>query len=361
MTVESERRHYPVLDLLRVVAISMTILVHTPSIAGRLPVLREVQWGLNLGVDLFMLISGWLLGGQLLRKAYSPERGILRFYIRRWMRTLPPYYVMLLVLWLSGTSFAPENNWRTLLSHFVFAQEYLKDGRYGVAWSLCVEEHFYLVLPLLVPILIRFGNAKRAIGVMVAISLLQLACRQIQFQWPTYLPIQSHVRSEGLFMGLLLAYFSQYAPAIWFRLGRTSVWCFGLGIALTVATMCLSRLAPSLAFFMLLPTLGTWSLALFFVATVHEQSPLSNLHLPGARYMGELTYSVYLVHALVPQLLQRYLPNLHQTKLGVLGAVLLLSLILHHSVERPALRLRDKIIARGTPTSSAVDVPTLSN
>lgn len=59
----SEPRTFPTLDLLRVVAITMTVLAHVTSITHNLPVLRDLRYGMWLGVDLFMLISGWLLGG----------------------------------------------------------------------------------------------------------------------------------------------------------------------------------------------------------------------------------------------------------------------------------------------------------
>src|SRR6187402_739134 len=85
----SSPRRYPSLDLLRVVAIAMTILVHAPRLTARIPGGTAVHDGLWLGVDLFMLISGWLLGGQLLREASRGAVDPWRFYVKRWMRTLP--------------------------------------------------------------------------------------------------------------------------------------------------------------------------------------------------------------------------------------------------------------------------------
>src|SRR5262245_20657520 len=86
------RRSYPTLDLLRVIAVSMTLMIHAPSLTMRIPLVKHLTYGLWLGVDLFMLISGWLLGGQVLREARSGDFDVRRFYLKRWLRTLPPYY-----------------------------------------------------------------------------------------------------------------------------------------------------------------------------------------------------------------------------------------------------------------------------
>ena len=127
-------RRYPSLDLLRVVAITMTMLVHTPRLVLRIPGLASMHGGLWLGVDLFMLVSGFLLGGQLLRDAARGVGDPLRFYAKRWMRTLPPYYVMLVLLQLMGASMS----WSTWLEHALFVQMYLHNNYYLVSWSLCV-------------------------------------------------------------------------------------------------------------------------------------------------------------------------------------------------------------------------------
>ncbi|HXK20103.1 MAG TPA: acyltransferase, partial [Polyangiaceae bacterium] len=167
--------YYPTLDVLRIVAITMTMLAHASGLVDRLAPLRPFKSGLWLGVDLFMLISGWLLGGQLLRDAARGTFDPRRFYVKRWLRTLPPYYFMLLILYffgaphvggLDGTEYiiAPSRvdhlhsalPWSVVLTHLTFLQRYVPPNLYSVSWSLCVEEHFYLILPLIVVILARW-------------------------------------------------------------------------------------------------------------------------------------------------------------------------------------------------------------
>ena len=337
-------QRYPTLDLLRVVAVSMTLLLHAPSVSEQLPVISSVQLGLNLGVDLFMLISGWLLGGQLIRDCRTGVLSAGRFYLRRWLRTLPAFYAVLIVLCAVGALSNADG--AAIASHFLFLQEYLEVQQYGVSWSLCVEEHFYLLLPLLVPFILRHGSARRLLLGAVGISALEVLVRTLVYEPGERLPYLSHLRSEGLFLGLALAYVAQCRPLEWAWLGRSCHFLFVVGVPATGLAMLLSRTAPSILFFTWLPTLGTWALALTFIAAVHESSWLSRLSLPGARYLGELTYSIYLVHTLVPPLLRHdSVMQLGESSAAAFAVTLLLSVLLHHGVERPFLRLRARLLA----------------
>jgi peptidoglycan/LPS O-acetylase OafA/YrhL len=362
-----EKRLYPTLDLLRLVAITLTMMAHARGVVERVSLLRPIQGGLWLGVDLFMLISGWLLGGQLLRDASVGRFDPLRFYVKRWLRTLPPYYFMLGVLYffgaphvggLDGTEYVIDTaktnllhsdlSWRVIATHLTFLQRYIPPNLYGVSWSLCVEEHFYLLLPLVVSALVRWPRARFIVLLVLGLEGLAIVCRSLTFTNLSWSPQQTHMRCDGLFMGLLLAWFKLNRPSFWARLGRVAPALGLLGIAGTLLIMASIPAVPSRWTYIGVPTAATWTLALLFLSCVHERSLFSRASFPGLRYLGELTYAIYLVHNVLP----RAWLGAHSREAGLSGFVLRMvlvgtcSVLLHHLVERPALKLREAVLRR---------------
>ena len=371
-TTQLAPRRYPTLDLLRLVAITLTMLAHASGIVQRVFFFRPFQGGLWMGVDLFMLISGWLLGGQLLRDARRGNFAPRRFYVKRWLRTLPPYYFMLVVLYcfglphvggLDGTEHVidtartdhlhPGLPWQVIVTHLTFLQRYIPPNLYGVSWSLCVEEHFYLFLPLVVMALMRWPRLSFAVALVVVIEAFAVACRVATFNDYTWAPQETHMRCHGLFIGMLFSWINIHRPEYWARLGRFAT-AFGLvGIVASLAVMAsISDTAPTRWAYIGVPTIGTWALALLFIACVHERSPFSRASFPGLQYLGELTYPIYLVHNVLP----RAWLGEHSGQAGLRGVVLRLVLVggcsalLHHVIERPALRFREWVLKRWQPS-----------
>ena len=364
------QRQYPTLDLLRVVAIGLTMMAHAHGIVERVFFLRPISGGMWLGVDLFMLISGWLLGGQLLRDAARGTFEPTRFYTKRWLRTLPPYYFMLVVLFcfgtpqvggLDGTEYVLDVartdhlhsalSWHVVVSHLSFMQRYVPPNLYGVSWSLCVEEHFYLALPLVVLSLMRWPRVAFTVGLVLGIEAIAIVSRLATFSSSTWVPQQTHMRCHGLFVGLLLAWLNIHRPRAWARLGAFATWLGLLGIVGTLSLMATIPNAPSRWTYVAVPTVATWTLSLLFLACVHEQSPFSRARFPGLQYLGELTFSIYLVHNVLP----RAWLGEHSGAAGVRGVVIRFvlvggaSVLLHHLVERPALRLRERVLRAWPP------------
>src|SRR5215469_867181 len=129
------------LDLLRALAIVLVLIAHYPKTGGGL-----LNRALNLGwigVDLFFVLSGYLIGGQFFKLLVEGNKIELGdFYLRRILRTLPSYYAVLAVYFLLN----PPPSWK----YIVFAQNFDNPTRFAPSWSLCVEEQFYFVFPLFV-------------------------------------------------------------------------------------------------------------------------------------------------------------------------------------------------------------------
>src|SRR5262249_29913722 len=147
-SASSEDRRKKSLDVLRALAIILVVNCHTVSAYGLPNALGFLSVG-GVGVDLFFCLSGWLLGKQLcLELKERATIDVRRFWLRRWLRPLPAYYAVLgLSLSQAALKGQVPSNWPAYL---VFMQNYTHVSIFGISWSLCVEEHFYLcVAPLL--------------------------------------------------------------------------------------------------------------------------------------------------------------------------------------------------------------------
>lgn len=152
------------LDILRGLAILMVLCNHVdftvidgvPGFSGKAGFIywRIKQFGWS-GVDLFFVLSGFLIGGLLLGEIERTGTvRVGRFWLRRGFKIWPSYLVLLAALAITGvTDFVDSSSLiafvQTLGAHLFFLQNYLRENPNSPTWSLAVEEHFYLVLPLL--------------------------------------------------------------------------------------------------------------------------------------------------------------------------------------------------------------------
>ncbi|HKK11365.1 MAG TPA: acyltransferase, partial [Flavobacteriaceae bacterium] len=143
------------LDALRATAISLVVASHCSymfSESTDSPILMAIRSLGAIGVDLFFVLSGYLIGGILLNQVEKNRtnfRDLFWFWKRRWFRTLPNYYLILLIN-ITIVLIAGENLPNKLLLYFPFLQNFLGSHPdfFTEAWSLSIEEYSYLILPL---------------------------------------------------------------------------------------------------------------------------------------------------------------------------------------------------------------------
>src|SRR5262249_54468852 len=105
-----------------------------------------------IGVDLFFVLSGYLIGNQIFKPLAAGDNPSLgAFFIRRFLRTLPCYYAVLGIYFLWNDGAAPT------AKYVFFTQNFGIPETFAPSWSLCVEEQFYLLFPLIVLALHRLG------------------------------------------------------------------------------------------------------------------------------------------------------------------------------------------------------------
>lgn len=297
------KTYIPTLDGWRALAVIGVILYHGRSgfFTGdsRLSsVLNKVSSHGELGVDVFFAISGFLICGLLLQE-YAKNGGIsLRgFYLRRCFRILPPYYLVLAAicaLWLIGTIPAKYHD---LPSCLLFYRNYRplgidEHGGFYTAhfWSLAVEEHFYLIWPMLLIAV----KPKRAGKVALVFALAVLVWRHVDSHFqllpgilpPANLMSRSDTRMDALLWGCLAAI---YFPAIrrWAeRIHFSQLWIPILAILLVAQALHI----PGLDFLLvvLLP-------ALILSTVIQPASVLGRvLEWKPLRWIGTISYSLYL-------------------------------------------------------------------
>lgn len=213
------------LDVLRGVAILLVLFAHAadPREAGVLAQpLSYLRYLGPSGVDLFFVLSGFLIGGILFRElAETHQIDVPRFYIRRAFRIWPTYfaYVALLALWLIfAQHYDALRAFWAIAPNLLHVQNYLGSPAEHT-WSLAVEEHFYLLLPALL-ILLGARRASEqvplprlplaALGVFGLCVVLRLDAYAHR---PTYNPhFATHLRVDALVFGVLLAYLYRFQP-----------------------------------------------------------------------------------------------------------------------------------------------------
>lgn len=198
---------------------------------------RVVYWG-NIFLEAFFAMSGFLIGGELLREImHQPDGRLVAAYVtRRWTRTLPAYYVILVLL--LAYEALRTGIWPAYWGHVFFVQAYTGTlDFYGVSWTLAVEQWSYVLLPLIILGLQRalpecLPPLRRVMLVALLVIAVMLVLRCLTL-WAVPQTImdegvrkQPHLRLDALMYGLLLACCKESFPQLYTRL--QSAWCLVL-------------------------------------------------------------------------------------------------------------------------------------
>lgn len=377
------------LDFLRGIAILLVIAGHRVlSSEGAGPFrpfvncLYRIGWS---GVDLFFVLSGFLIGGLLFKEVYT--RGSLdvgRFIVRRLFKIWPSYYVYLALLAL-GIAFTslPLIDYagapRSLIPNLLHIQNYT-GARRSHTWSLSVEEHFYLFLPLLLLAVLPRRRSEissiPAIPIVAGIVMVScLALRVLTFKLHGRLPddqfnvtylYPTHLRIDSLFFGVLLAYLNQFHPHILAPVRRNPLVAILLGLALVspMVLFQLTRVPFVYTFGFTVLYLGYGAILMGLVYTPLQSGKIGQAlqSLPGraVAFIGFYSYPIYLWHVdgarmpmdwMVKQGLFNPVPGpLRWLIVLILYTALatLVGVIMGRLVEKPALAVRDRLFPART-------------
>ena len=364
----------PGLDLLRTLAIVWVMLFHSFVVGGLgegYQWLSDYGW---MGVDLFFVLSGYLIGSQVLKplsRGQSPGFG--DFYLRRVFRVVPAFLVVVaLYAWWPAFREAEglQPVWQFLTFTVNLLIDYKHNKAFSHAWSLCVEEHFYLVFPWLAWWLTRRPSMSKFLVVSLGLLAAGMALRGyvwvndlaparemeglergfgLRYIEEIYYP--TWMRLDGLLAGVVLATVKAYRPSWWERMqNRSNLLLLG-GLLVVAASIWMFRerfdLLPTVVGYPLL-SIG---LALLVVAGAGNQSIIGRWRVPGAGWLALISYSLYLTHKAAMHLTESWfgaqLQGHGPLAFVVYGAaVLLMGALLHYSVEGPFLRMRERLLLR---------------
>jgi peptidoglycan/LPS O-acetylase OafA/YrhL len=350
------------LDALRGLAVLAVLGVHLESNGAGGPRTQAVLalWEAHgwVGVDLFFVLSGFLIGSLLIRE--QEQTGTVRvgrFLIRRGFKIYPVYYTMLLwtmlPLWVMGSPIPLP----VILSEALFVQNY-GPSLYPVTWSLAIEEHFYLLFAGAIWLARGRRWTAHALPVVVGLALAVLAVRGATVlvlpaeQWPMH---ATHARLDALLWGVAIA----AAVTRWPERTRSFVWSWrwalaAAAVALPAGVLALPEYHP-LGYTLGLTALAWGAGALVLLAVHAPFGPWGDWWVRPLARVGGASYAIYLWQvpvrrwggSLAAAVTGVETPTLGGLLLYVVGAVAV-GWLMTVAVERPFLALRDRRY-RGTP------------
>ncbi len=357
---------------LRTLAILLVFLYHYRifSHPGWIDAAGAFGW---TGVDLFFVLSGYLIASQLFKSiAQTGSFSLSGFYIKRTLRIIPAYLVVLACYvafpWCRERE-ALSPLWKFLTFTQNFGLNLRSYGTFSHAWSLCVEEQFYLLLPLVMMALLAVKAGKKAGGLLAALFIagffIRFACytRQVAplkgddaftVTWYTWIYYPTWSRLDGLLAGIAIAGLVQFKPVY-----IEKITCYGnrllvpaIVLLLCAWWLCREQQTPaaSVAGFPLIAV----GYGVLLLAAI---SPGCVLYRFGSRISGTiatLSYSLYLSHKACIHITQQQL-----VKLGIAAdstgmffcctaSSLAGAFLLYRLAERPFMELRDRLFATGT-------------
>ncbi len=352
------------LDTLRALAILLVFTNHYMNFVtdrATFGFVSEIGW---TGVDLFFALSGYLIGNQIFAGLRADAFSLPRFYARRLLRTLPNYYVVLALyafwpLFAGGTHHAPWWKYLTFTLNF----DLMPGTRFSHAWSLCVEEQFYMVLPAAVLAIACWQGAVRlgwcviaacfAAGMLLRAHGWDVAHQPHGGTSAFYREIYyaTLCRFDELVAGVALALLKNHHAALWTRLtawGNRTLVLGLLVVAFAWRIFLLDHFGRTETIY------GYPLLALGFgllvLAALSPGSLLYRLRMPGAGAIALWSYAIYLTHKqLCVILAARLAPfGLDADKPAgiavLLAASILAGWLMYALVETPFMRLRERYV-----------------
>ncbi|WP_395750206.1 acyltransferase family protein [Prosthecobacter sp.] len=351
------RNYY--LDILRAFAVILVLGRHIDIFPTQsdlvLTIVEFWHRGGWVGVDLFFVLSGFLISG-LLFKEYNVWGRIQigRFLLRRALKIYPPFWALMVFIICLRVIRHQSLEWDKIGAELLFFQNYWP-GIWRQTWTLAVEEHFYLLSAVGIFWMTRMYRDRPFRFLPGVLAFVAAAClylrisnaNQHAFEYMTH-TFPTHLRMDSLGIGVYLAYLCQYKLRVVERIARHKIFLVGVGTALLSL--------PFIADLESSPFIYTWGYTLAYIGSaclVLVAANSKNSTRTGVKaiaYIGSHSYSIYLWHMVVEIGASNYfnqLPKNFFWWMAYLTAYICGSLTLgifcSKCVEMPVIRFRERM------------------
>lgn len=365
------------LDILRAMAILFVVYGHSIAFVIKVWPKKWLTIPVLDGVSIFFVLSGFLIG-RILIKTFEKEKPSLsllcNFWIRRWFRTLPNYFLLLILLFIAQGLILNKTSFEQTWPYLFFSQNlfYSHPLFFPEAWSLTIEEWFYILIPIGLFTLRKLKLSVKSSSLILILIFLgfSLLIRQLRFvemeevgvrQWDNLFRKQVITRLDSIMFGLLGAWVAFYFKSFWLRY-KNQFLVAGILLMVLHKTLIYFRIDFGLTYN---AYYCVWSFSLVSLATLLVIPFLSEIKKGKGKIYAALTrislisYSMYLVNlTLVQELIFKAMYKIWPLNYSELTPLfyfalvwvftIFISILLYKYFEVPTTKLRDKWATKGS-------------
>ena len=341
------------LDILRSVAIILVMIEH-----GK--VLFNINVFLPDGVDLFFVLSGYLIGSILIKSVLNNNEfnfsHLKVFVMRRWFRTLPNYFLFLLInILLVHFDLIKGTINKYIVTYFGFFQNFHKpyDFLFWESWSLSVEEWFYLFFPVLILIFFQLNSLVSLKHKFLIITLLfiilpliyRICHYQENLDFDLFFRKLVLTRLDTIGFGILGAYLFHFYNRFWLK-NKNIYFILSVGLLVFVNSVAYKNDFFYKTFYFTLTGLFILFLIPKLISFKNEKIKFKPF-----RFISKISYSMYLSHLIILQLISKLFSPFDSNEKILVYVIywiitIFVSYIFYNYYEKPFIRLRDKIYNR---------------
>lgn len=357
------------LDHLRTLAITLVFVYHF----GRL--FPHPEWTNTIskfgwtGVDLFFVLSGYLISSQLFSKiAQEGNFSLKEFFLKRFFRIIPPYIIVVSIYFIFPDVHEREGLaplWKYLSFTQNLGLNLLKQGTFSHAWSLCVEEQFYLLLPLILSVLVYLNVLKKGHWLIIILFLMGFMIRLYSYQtyvipnivnehvwafWYQWIYYPTYCRLDGLLIGISIAALFQYKPNFKHKMSAYGNLFLFISVLILIGAyyLCLDERSFAASVFGF--PLVSVGYGVMVLGAITQSSFLYKIKSRITIHIATLSYSIYLIHKFIIHIVQDQFSKFNIAKDSNLMFLLCIlttitgAIIMNQLIEKPFLKLKDRLI-----------------